>query len=242
MHYQPIMDLKEQRLTGFEALIRWNHPKRGIIYPLAFIPLAEENGLINAIGEWCVRESCRQLSLWQRQYPLTPPLTMSVNISSKQFLQPDLAEKLAAILNEVGLDATSIALEITESTIMENLNAAITTMERLRDMGFNIYIDDFGTGYSSLNYLHRFPVNALKIDRVFVSKLSANGDNKEIIMSIVSLANSLNLKVIAEGVEMSHQLSGVRDMDCRYGQGFLFSEPMEPVAIDRWIETENIRM
>ena len=240
LHYQPIMDLKIRKLTGFEALVRWDHPKRGLIYPLDFIPLAEENGLITVIGEWILRESCRQLQAWQRQYPLHPALKMSVNISGKQFSQPDLVRQLSGILAETGLAADSIALEITESMIMENIDAAMATMARLRNMGFQIHIDDFGTGYSSLSYLHRFPVTALKIDRTFVSKLSANGDNKEIIMSIVSLANSLNLNVIAEGVELSHQLSRIQEMQCQYGQGFLFSHPMESPAIEQWIKEEKL--
>jgi len=167
---------------------------------------------------------------------------MSMNISSKQFLQPDLTEKLTGILRETGLSADSIALEITESMIMENLDSTVKTMEKLRATGFHIHIDDFGTGYSSLSYLHRFPVTALKIDRTFISKLSASGDNREIIMSIVSLAKNLNLNVIAEGVELSHQLSNIREMNCGYGQGFLFSEPMESMAIDQWIKAKNIRI
>ncbi len=242
MHYQPIMHLRNERLIGFEALVRWEHPKRGKLYPLEFIPLAEENGLINAIGDWAIRESCRQLSIWQRQYPRKPPLTMSINISGKQFSQPDLIEKLKAILTETGVQAESVALEITESMIMDNIDAAVATMASLREMGFDIHIDDFGTGYSSLSYLHRFPVTALKIDRTFISKLTETGENKEIINSIISLANSLNLKVIAEGVEMTHQLSRVKELQCRYGQGFLFSQPMEPRAIDRWIKAENIHL
>ena len=241
LHYQPIMDLKSHRLIGFEALIRWEHPKRGLVYPLEFIPLAEENGLINSLGDWITRESCKQLQKWQRQYPMSPPLTMSINISSKQFLQPNLIDKLESAIKENGLAASSIALEITESMIMENVDMAITTMERLREMGFNIYIDDFGTGYSSLNYLHKFPVTALKIDRTFVNKISTSGENQEIIMSIVSLANSLNLDVIAEGVELSHQLSRIKELECQFGQGFFFSEPMESFAIDKWIKNRNDR-
>jgi len=240
MHYQPIIDLKQKRLIGFEALVRWDHPKRGLIYPLDFIPLAEENGLITIIGEWILRESCRQLQAWQRLYPIDPPLKMSVNISSKQFAQPDLVRQLSGILAETGLAADTVALEITESMIMENIDAAMATMARLRDMGFHIHIDDFGTGYSSLSYLHRFPVTALKIDRTFVNKLSASGENKEIIMSIVSLANSLNLNVIAEGVELSHQLTRIEEMQCQYGQGFLFSQPMESPAVEQWIKEENM--
>jgi EAL domain-containing protein (putative c-di-GMP-specific phosphodiesterase class I) len=144
------MDLKEQRLIGLEALIRWDHPKRGLIYPMEFIPLAEENGLINSIGEWMIRESCRQLSAWQAEYPMTPPLKMSMNISGKQFSQTDLAEKLQVIVGEARLNPDTIALEITESMLMHDIDHAVTTMNRLREMGFHIHIDDFGTDYSSL--------------------------------------------------------------------------------------------
>ncbi len=241
LHYQPIIDLNNRCLIGFEALIRWNHPRRGMIYPLEFIPLAEENGLINSIGEWIFRESCRQLALWQKRYVQTPPLKMSINISGKQFSQPGLPDKLQSILKSERLHPDTIALEITESMIMDNLDASTATMLRLREMGFQIHIDDFGTGYSSLSYLHHFPVTALKIDRSFVNKLTSSGENTEIITSIVSLANSLNLKVIAEGVELSHQLSHIRELRCQYGQGYLFSQPMDPVKVDDWIKSANMQ-
>ncbi len=240
VHYQPIMNLGNQRLVGFEALIRWNHPERGMIYPMEFIPLAEQNGLIAAIGEWIMRESCKQLAMWQRQYPQTPPLQMSMNISGKQFSQTGLIDQLEAIIGETGVNADSVALEITESMIMDNIDTAIATMARLREMGFHIHIDDFGTGYSSLSYLHRFPVTALKIDRVFISKLTETGENAEIITSIISLAKSLNLNVIAEGLELNHQLSHIKDMQCGYGQGYFFSRPLDSSAIDSWIRSENI--
>ena len=240
VHYQPIMELKDHSLIGFEALVRWEHPRRGMVYPAEFIPLAEENGLINNIGDWIFREACRQLGTWQRQYPRNPPLKMSMNISGKQFSQPDLATKLEAILQEAGIAADTIALEITESMIMENIDNAVETMGRLRGLGFHIHIDDFGTGYSSLSYLHRFPVTALKIDRTFINKLTSSGENKEIITSIISLANSLKLDVIAEGVELNHQLTHIKDLRCEFGQGYLFSKPGESSAIDEWIRSEGI--
>ncbi len=239
VYYQPIIRLKERQLTGFEALVRWNHPTRGLLYPLEFIPLAEESGQIGAIGEWIFKEACRGLLTLQRQYPLQPPLTMSINISAKQFVQPDMADRVAAIVRETGVDPRSLVLEITESMIMVNVEAAVATMNQLRDLGINIHIDDFGTGYSSLSYLHRFPINALKIDRSFISKLSADGGNKEVILSIISLANSLNFEVIAEGVELEHQLNNIKDLQCQYGQGYLLARPMEPVEIDEWLKTEK---
>jgi diguanylate cyclase (GGDEF)-like protein len=241
LFYQPIIDLKTHQLISFEALVRWNHPTRGLIYPLEFIPMAEENGLINSIGEWILRESCRELRMLQERYPKQPPLKMSVNISGKQFTQRDLASKVADIIMETGIDARTLALEITESMIMENVDTAVETMNQLRSMGIQIHIDDFGTGYSSLSYLHRFPIDAIKIDRTFINKLTADGKNKEIIQSILSLASSLNFEVIAEGVEMNHQLVNMQNMQCQFGQGFLISVPMEPGAIDAWVQAEKIK-
>ncbi len=239
LYYQPIIDLGTQRLTGFEALVRWNHPKRGLIYPMEFIPLAEENGLIGPIGEWILHEACIGLKLLQERYPSHPELTMSINISSKQFVQKDLIDKLADFIKEAGIDPKCLALEITESMIMENVDAAVETMSHMREMGIRIHIDDFGTGYSSLSYLHRFPVNALKIDRSFIKKLTADGSNKEIVLSIISLAKSLNFDVIAEGVEMEHQLSKIKEMHCGFGQGFLFARPMGMRDINRWLKSQK---
>lgn len=237
--YQPIVDLKTHQLIGFEALVRWNHPTRGIIYPMEFIPMAEENGLINMLGDWILREACRELRALQERYPFPSPLKMSVNISGKQFGQGDLAEKVAAIILETGIDARTLALEITESMIMEDVDTAVETMKQLRAMGIQIHIDDFGTGYSSLSYLHRFPIDAIKIDRTFINKLTADGRNKEVILSIIALAASMDLDVIAEGVEMNHQLMNIQKMKCQFGQGFLFSVPMDPDAIDAWVKAEK---
>ncbi len=236
LYYQPIIDLKTQQLTGFEALVRWNHPKRGLIYPMEFIPLAEEHGLIYQIGAWILHEACRELKLLQARNPAQPPLNMSINISAKQFSQQDLVGILSGFLTEAGLDPHTLILEITESMIMENVDAAVETMTRLRNMGIQLHIDDFGTGHSSLSYLQLFPVSALKIDRSFINKLTANGDNQEIITHIVSLAKSLNFEVIAEGVEMEHQLANIKNLHCGYGQGFLFAHPMTFNAIDPWIQ------
>jgi diguanylate cyclase (GGDEF)-like protein len=239
LYYQPIIDLKTQRVTGFEALVRWNHPKRGLIYPLEFIPLAEETGLINHIGDWILHEACRELKRLQIRNPMQPPLTMSINISIKQFAQQDLVSKLSEFLAETEVDPRTLALEITESMIMANIDAAAETMNRLREMGMQLHIDDFGTGHSSLSYLHRFPVNALKIDRSFISKLTTDGANKEIITSIISLAKNLHVDVIAEGVEMDHQLSNIKELNCGYCQGFLIARPMAEDAIDAWIHEQQ---
>ncbi len=242
LYYQPIIDLKTQQLTGFEALVRWNHPTRGLIYPMEFIPLAEEHGLIYQIGAWILHEACRELKLLQIRYPAQPPLSMSINISSRQFSQQDLVGVLSGFLTETGVDPHTLILEITESMIMENVSAAVETMNRLRNMGIQLHIDDFGTGHSSLSYLQLFPISALKIDRSFINKLTANGDNQEIITHIVALAKSLHFDVIAEGVEMEHQLAKIKNLHCGYGQGFFFARPMAFNAIDAWMQEQKRQM
>ncbi len=239
--YQPIVDLNTRRLVGFEALVRWNHPTRGMVYPLEFIPLAEETGLIVKIGEWILREACRELEALQKRFPSQPPLKMSINISSKQFAQVNLVDLVAGILQETGIAPHTLAIEITESMLMENIDVVIASMNRLRAMGVHIHIDDFGTGYSSLSYLHSLPINALKIDRSFINRMTEKGENQEIIMSIISLSKSLNLDIIAEGVELDHQFEQLKGLDCQFGQGFLFSEPMESVAIGAWVQAEEYK-
>jgi diguanylate cyclase (GGDEF)-like protein len=239
LYYQPIIDLNTQQLTGFEALVRWNHPTRGLIYPMEFIPLAEEHGLMYQIGAWILHEACRELKLLQTRHPAQPPLSMSINISSRQFSQQDIVEILSGFLNETGVDPHSVILEITESMIMENVEAAVETMNRLRKMGIRLHIDDFGTGHSSLSYLQLFPVSALKIDRSFISKLTTSSNNQEIISHIVALAKSLNFDVIAEGVEKEHQLANIKNLHCGYGQGFFFARPMAFNAIDVWMQQQK---
>lgn len=234
LHYQPIMDIKTHSLTGFEALVRWHHKSRGIIYPLDFIPLAEETGLIGPLSELIIHEACRQLRFWQTKYPANPPLRVSVNISSRILLRPGFADSITAVLKEENLQPGSLAIEVTESAIMEHTSAALETMAQLQAMGVHIHIDDFGTGYSSLSYLHSFPVNALKIDRSFISKMTTN-ENQEIVKTIITLAQNLKLEVIAEGVEEEHQLSIIKDLACQYGQGFLFSHPLSVKEMDAWI-------
>ncbi len=233
MHYQPIVNLEDSRIIGFEALIRWNHPERGMIYPLEFIPMAEETGLIYPIGEWLLRESCRQMREWHGRFPAEPALKLSVNVSGRQLSHPHFVETVTAILKETGFDPRSLALEITEGMVIENVEGAISFMKQLQDAGVEFHIDDFGTGYSSLSYLHYFPVNALKIDRSFVSRIAAADDNLQIIKTILSLAQSLNLDVIAEGLELIEQLAHFKDLNCKYGQGFLFSRPMPAGSVDK---------
>lgn len=236
MHYQPIMDLTHDLLIGFEALVRWQHPVRGMIYPMEFIPLAEEIGLISPLGEWILDVSCMQLAEWQKTMPA---LKMSINISGKQFARPDLADTVVAVLQRHSVKPETLAIEITESIIMEHSEIAVETLFRLRNMGVHIHIDDFGTGYSSLSYINRFPVTALKIDRSFIKEINANPENLEIVKAIVALAQSLNLDVIAEGLELDHQISQIKDLNCRYGQGYFFSRPMDPSAVNAWIKTTS---
>ncbi|MBI4681566.1 MAG: EAL domain-containing protein [Nitrospirae bacterium] len=225
LHYQPIISMQDGRIVCMEALIRWQHPTRGFIPPLEFIPTAEETGLIIEIGEWVLREACGQLSTWQKQFPSVSPLSVSVNISSRQIL-PKLINQIKQVLRDTGLKPECLTLEITESMIMENAKLVSPMLMQLRDMKVKIHIDDFGTGYSSLSYLHQFPVDVLKIDRSFVKRLGKNEDNLEIIKAITTLAHSLNMEVIAEGVETEYQLAHLRALKCEYMQGYLFSKPL----------------
>jgi diguanylate cyclase (GGDEF)-like protein/PAS domain S-box-containing protein len=236
LYYQPIIILQTKTLVGFEALVRWNHPTRGIIPPFEFIGAAEENGLILPLGSWILQESCWQLRRWQDDNPAVSRLTVSVNLSSKQFLQLDLAEQIDATLRETGLDPRCLKLEITESHIMENSEMAVTIMNRLRALGVEISLDDFGTGYSSLSYLHRLPVDYLKVDRSFVSRMTDSKENNEIVFTIIKLAQNLKMKVIAEGIETADQLAHLKRLHCKYGQGYFFSKPLEPEAVEKFIE------
>ncbi len=237
VYYQPIVSLASGRIKGFEALVRWQHPIRGLVSPMEFIPIAEETGLIVPLGYWVLRSACYQMRVWQERFPTTPPLTISVNLSSKQFLQPNLIEQIDKVLQETGLSACSLRLEVTESAIMENTETAATMLLQLRNLGIEIYIDDFGTGYSSLSYLQRFPVNALKIDRSFVSHMGVDGEDSEIVQTIIMLAHKLGIDVIAEGVETQEQLAQLRELCCSQAQaqGYLFSKPLNSQATESLI-------
>jgi diguanylate cyclase (GGDEF)-like protein len=226
VHYQPIVSLETNRLAGFEALARWRHPRRGFVSPADFISIAEETGLIVELGQWVLRESCCQMRAWQLENPRHKTLTISVNLSGKQFTQPNLIEQIRETLEETGLDPRCLKLEITESVVMENAEIAKSMLMQLRALGVKLSIDDFGTGYSSLSYLHRFPVNTLKIDRSFISSMSVGDENMEIVRTILTLANNLGMDVVAEGVETGKQLAQLKEMRCEYGQGYLFSKPL----------------
>jgi diguanylate cyclase (GGDEF)-like protein/PAS domain S-box-containing protein len=226
VQYQPIVSLETSHLRGFEALVRWKHPERGLISPIDFIPVAEETGLIIQIGEWVLRESCQQMQKWHTLFPTDPPMFISVNLSGKQFTQPDLIKDVATILEETGLNPRSLKLEITESVVMENIETATEMLKQLRSLGVKLSIDDFGTGYSSLSYLHRFPIDTLKIDRSFVTQMSDNNENMEIVRTVVMLAQNLGMDVVAEGVETTEQLSLLQRLGCEFGQGYFFSKPV----------------
>ena len=225
VYYQPIVALDTNRITGFEALVRWRHPERGFVAPDEFIPLAEETGLIFELGRWVLNESCRHL---RRLQELTPhPLTMSVNLSGRQFSQPHLLDQIEQALAETRIDPRRLQLEITESVVMENAESAAAMLVQLRTLGVQLSIDDFGTGYSSLSYLHRFPVSTLKIDRSFIGRMGAGDENAEIVRTIITLAKNLGMLVIAEGVETEAQLAHLRALNCAYAQGYLFSRPVD---------------
>ncbi len=205
VYYQPIIDLETDEVSGFEALVRWYHPERGLVPPDEFIGIAEETGLIVDIGIGVLRESCRQLREWQSTLG-HKSLSVAVNLSAKQFAQPDLVNQVKEILQETGLDAQYLKLEITETVVMENAEVARNMLSQLCALGVQLSIDDFGTGYSSLSYLHRFPVKTLKIDRSFIGRMSANGENCEVVKTINTLANNLGMSVVAEGIETETQL------------------------------------
>jgi diguanylate cyclase (GGDEF)-like protein len=228
VYYQPIVDLKTRAIYGFEALIRWHHPDRGFVSPDAFIPIAEDTGLIVPMDWWVIEQACQQLYDWQRRFD-RPDLTMSVNLSQKQFSQPDFVDSLSWVLQSVGLNPETLKLEITERIIMDNDASAKLRTQELREMGVQLSIDDFGTGYSSLSRIQELPINTLKIDRSFISHLSSETDSTAIVDAIVSMARSLDLTVIVEGIETEYQCDLLRDMGCHQGQGYLFSRPVPVV-------------
>jgi diguanylate cyclase (GGDEF)-like protein len=235
VYYQPIVSLASRELYGFEALVRWQHPERGIISPDDFIPLAEETGLILPIGLQVLREACNQLRQWQQRSPANRDVIMSVNLSGKQLMQPDLIERVQEVLHESQINPWHLKLEITETVVMENPELAAVTLAKLRGLGVRLSIDDFGTGYSSLSYLNRFPVDTLKIDRSFVTSINDADENLQIVKTIVTLAGNLGMQVVAEGVESEEQLDQLRSLKCQYGQGYLFSKPLDIIDAELFI-------
>jgi diguanylate cyclase (GGDEF)-like protein/PAS domain S-box-containing protein len=240
-HYQPIVSLETGHIEGFEALLRWRHPEHGLIPPVKFIPVAEETGLILPIGLWALQEACRQMREWQEQFPQARNLFISVNLSGRQFSNPDLIEQIKQALRTTSLDPRSLKLEITETVVMEDIETAIGMLRQLRALGIESSIDDFGTGYSSLSYLHRFPSTTLKVDRSFVSRMADNNENIEIVRTILLLAQNLGMKVIAEGVETQDQLEQLCALSCDYAQGYLFSKPVNATNITKLLSDTRER-
>jgi diguanylate cyclase (GGDEF)-like protein/PAS domain S-box-containing protein len=230
--YQPIVALASGQIAGFEALIRWQHPTRGWLEPKDFISVAEETGLIRELGWWNLREACRQLSKWKAHPDTYSDLIISVNLSIKQFLQPNLVQDIGNLLKELALPPETLKLEITESTVMGDPSAAVDMLLQMKALGIRLAIDDFGTGYSSLSYLHRFPLDTLKIDRSFISSMCDNGDGMEIARTIMPLANNLRLDVIAEGVETAEQVAMLKKLHCKYAQGYYFSKPLAAEQVE----------
>jgi diguanylate cyclase (GGDEF)-like protein len=226
-YYQPILSIKGKSIVGYEALARWRHPDRGLIPPANFIPIAEETGMIVAIERQIIRQACIQMKKWMELFQGSQLNFVSLNLAHKQILQPDLVEFISLVLEESGLDAKHLKLEITENVLFENPEKALAILTRLRDLGVKLYIDDFGTGYSSLSYLHRLPIDGLKIDRSFVRRIGSVGENHAIIRTIMSLAHDMNIEAVAEGVETTDQLEHLESLNCAYWQGFLFSKPVK---------------
>ena len=235
VYYQPVVSLQTGRLAGFEALVRMRRPDGSLVPPSEFIPLTEETGLIVSIGRWVLVEACRQMRAWQQRYPEHPPMQMSVNLAGRQFAEPDLLQQIEAVLAETGLDTQSLKLEVTETVIMAHAEAATVVLQKLSALGVKLLMDDFGTGYSSLSYLYRFPLNTLKIDASFVRRMEVDRKSADIIQSIVTLAHTLNMDIIAEGVENAEQLAQLRVLQVEYGQGYLFAKPLDAAAAEAMI-------
>ncbi|SPQ00409.1 conserved hypothetical protein [Candidatus Sulfobium mesophilum] len=232
LYYQPIIKMEGNEIIGFEALVRWQHPERGLILPPDFMEAAEDSGLIIPIGEWVVREACRQMRQWQEQFHGYENLTVSVNISGKVFSQPNFYEVIEKIISETGLEPSKLRLEIVESTLIEHPDIATATLKRLQELNIRFDIDDFGTGYSALNYLRHFPISGLKIDRSFIEALPSDKNNAEIVKVIIALARALNMDVIAEGIETTEQMELFRNMKGEYAQGFYIFRPMDSTAVE----------
>jgi len=232
LHYQPLVSLRTGRVTGLEALVRWQHPDRGLVHPAEFIAIAEETGLIVPIGKWVLFEACRQITEWHAAHPRDEPLTIGVNLSVKQFSQPDLIDQVCSALETTGAPAGSLRLEITESAIIDKGRAAISILSRIRELGAQVYLDDFGTGYSSLSYLHGLPIDAIKIDRAFISSMDTDDKNLRLVRTILTLAEIVGVRAEAEGISTSEQLRELRALNCEQGQGYLFSAPITRDAVD----------
>jgi diguanylate cyclase (GGDEF)-like protein len=233
LHYQPIVSLSTGNLIGFEALLRWQHPQNGFISPCEFIGISEETGFIIPLGEWVLREACRQLYAWHQSFPEHGDLIVSVNLSSKQLREPKLIEQIDRILSDTGLEGRFLKLELTESMLVDEVEMVIQTLTNIRARNIQLSIDDFGTGYSSLSYLPRFPINTLKIDRSFVNRMTCDAESLEIVRAIIMLAQSIGIEVIAEGIETLQQLLQLKTIGCEFGQGYWFSRPIDSLSAEQ---------
>jgi diguanylate cyclase (GGDEF)-like protein/PAS domain S-box-containing protein len=240
VHYQPIVQLTTGRVKGFEALVRWNHPERGMIMPADFILVAEELGLLVPIGWFVLQEACGQIKQWQNDFPSDPPLTMAVNMASLQIRQLDLVPHVLAILKETGVSPSSLEIEITESTLLQNDDHTLRVLNQLKKAGISLHMDDFGTGYSSLSYLSHFPIDVVKIDRSFISSLQDKGKQDELVDAILTMAQAMGIRVIAEGIESEAQRERLRELACGYGQGFLFARPMAPADVEELLVQKKL--
>jgi EAL domain-containing protein (putative c-di-GMP-specific phosphodiesterase class I) len=234
--YQPVVDLATGGLVSVEALLRWNHPHRGLVGPVEFIPIAEETGLIVPIGEWVLERACRQLVEWHRD---APSLSLAVNLSIRQLIAPDIVSVVQAVLTRTGVPAESLCLELTESMFMEDLEYFERTLRSLKSLGVRLSIDDFGIGYSSLSYLKRFPVDAVKVDRAFVDGLGTDPDDSALVAAIIAMAAALHLEVTAEGVETDDQLRNLIALNCQHAQGFYLARPMPADALTTLIAASH---
>jgi diguanylate cyclase (GGDEF)-like protein len=226
LYYQPQVHLRTGKVVGHEALVRWNHPVRGLLAPGEFVPIAEESDLIIALGRWVLREACRQTAEWSRRFHANPPIRVSVNVSPRQLAVGGFLEDVRFALRQSGLDPSQLTLEVTESSIMTNREDVITLLNELKKLGIGLEIDDFGTGYSSLSYLQHLPFNTVKIDRSFIRNLATRADSAQIVHAILALAKSLGMAVVAEGVENAEQLEKLDQLECGYAQGFYFARPL----------------
>jgi EAL domain-containing protein (putative c-di-GMP-specific phosphodiesterase class I) len=235
-----VVSLPDGAVLGFEALVRWKHPTRGLVAPATFIPCCEETGLIVQIGDWVLGEACRQLKILQTCMPSFSQLTMSVNLSGRQLCQPELLPRVRQLLTETGVKPECLTLEITETVMINNADTSIPALEGLKATGIHLHMDDFGTGYSSLSCLHRFPLTGLKIDQNFVKSAGENRDYAAIVHAIVSLAKNLGMSLVAEGIETADQLALLQAMDCGQGQGFYFSKPLEASAALEYLRNQRV--
>ncbi|HEY8166636.1 MAG TPA: EAL domain-containing protein [Gemmatimonadaceae bacterium] len=231
LHYQPVISLKTGRITGLEALLRWEHPERGLVQAADFLPVAEETGLIVRVGRWVLGEACAQLRQWQRARRHGDPLTIGVNLSVRQFAQPDLVNHLSRVISESGIPPESLRVEITESAIIDRGGTAASVLEQIRALGARVHLDDFGTGYSPLIYLHRLPIDAIKVDRAFVSTMDSDEKNLQLVRTILTFARIVGLSTVAEGISSAEQLRELRTLECEHGQGYLFSAPIPHDAV-----------